>query len=134
MVAKAALAQTFDIQYPVAPQEASLNSNQPVLGFDSWGLSLTDPNDVALVLIQVKATDEKKWPPQEANRLVEECRMIVQDKSKLCRALCVLLRLLSDSNTGTAEVSVYANDKGKTQRVPFVRRSETSHALATDKK
>lgn len=98
MVAKAALAQTFDIQYPVAPQEASLNSNQPVLGFDSWGLSLTDPNDVALVLIQVKATDEKKWPPQEANRLVEECRMIVQDKSKLCRALCVLLRLLSDSN------------------------------------
>lgn len=97
MVAKAALAVAYQFEYPAAPQEGAPNPNQPILGFDGWGL-LRRPDDTYIfVLIQVKATDENNSPPREAGNLATECCRIPRDVSALCRALCVLVRLLRNS-------------------------------------
>lgn len=93
MVAKAALAKVYQYKYPAAPQEGTGNPNQPILGFDGWGILETEEGDNYLALIQVKATDNNNSPPPDADKLAEECRSAPKDKSKICRALTMLCRL-----------------------------------------
>jgi hypothetical protein len=94
MVAKGALAATYQFEYPAAPQEGATNANQPVLGFDGWGIARLDSGSFALVLIQVKATEDQACPPGVADELASECRRITRNESVLCRALVVLARHL----------------------------------------
>lgn len=94
MLAKGALAKAYSIQYPVAPQETSGNPNQPILGFDGWGIREEDDSQYTLVLIQVKATDQKKHPPREARTLVKECKRVPTNLSAIARALTSMQRLL----------------------------------------
>ncbi|MEA3189080.1 MAG: hypothetical protein QOD99_2910 [Chthoniobacter sp.] len=100
MVAKAALAAAYEFEYPASPQEGSPNANQPILGFDGWGLLRRSDDTYVLVLIQVKATDEDASPPREAGNLASECCRVPRDTSALCRALCVLARLLANNPLG----------------------------------
>jgi hypothetical protein len=94
MLAKGALAKAYNIQYPVAAQETIGNPNQPILGFDGWGVSKEDDDQYTLVLIQVKATDQNSQPLKEAIKLVNECRRVPNDRSKIARALTSMQRLL----------------------------------------
>lgn len=94
MVAKAALAVAYQFEYPAAPQQVALNPNQPILGFDGWGLTRRANGVYTLVLIQVKATEEPKSPPGVARQLAEECSRIPRDRSALSRSLTVLALLL----------------------------------------
>lgn len=94
MLAKGALARAYSIQYPVAAQETIGNPNQPILGFDGWGIREEDDGQYTLVLIQVKATDQNRQPPGEALKLVEECKRVPRNPSAIARALTSMERLL----------------------------------------
>jgi hypothetical protein len=94
MIAKCALASTYQFEYPAAPQEGATNANQPILGFDGWGIARSTNGDLTLALIQVKSTDENASPPRVAEELANECRRAPRDRSALCRALTVLARHL----------------------------------------
>lgn len=98
VVARLALAELRPIVYPVHPQQGKANANQPILGFDGWGLLLEDPNPPVLGLLQVKATDEDKRPPGVANDLDAECRACVVGKDKLARALAVMTAALDPAD------------------------------------
>ena len=98
LVAKAALSAAFPVEYPAAPQEGTPNPNQPILGFDGWGICRYDADCFALVLIQVKGTDDATSPPAVADELADECRRVPQHTSVICRALSVLARLLRGSD------------------------------------
>jgi hypothetical protein len=94
MVAKAALYKAYNYQYPAAPQAGSANPNQPILGFDGWGILENNEGFVSLALIQVKATDSKTSPPPDSIKLAEECLRAPTDRSAICRALTLMCRLM----------------------------------------
>lgn len=82
MVARLALVQQEGVRFPAAGQLGKGNPNQPVFGFDGWGV-LAD----ALVLVQVKATDDAARPPGECSRLHAECRRAPTEQGKIARTL-----------------------------------------------
>lgn len=90
MIAKSALAKAYGFEYPAAPQEGTLNPNQPILGFDGWGILKDGTEEISIALIQVKATDSNSSPPSDAEKLAVECQKVPRDRSALCRALTVL--------------------------------------------
>jgi hypothetical protein len=62
MVAKCALQDAFGIDFPVSPQEGKTNANQPILGFDCWGM-LFHGLACSVVLVQINGTEDEKAPP-----------------------------------------------------------------------
>lgn len=94
MAAKAALAQAYNLQYPAAPQEGATNPNQPILGFDGWGILQTGEDSMHFALIQVKATDATTSPPPDSVKLADECRRAPTDRTTICRALSAHVRFL----------------------------------------
>lgn len=94
LVAQEVLADAYQIRFPASPQATKSNANQPVLGFDGWGLMDLEDGTVALVLIQVKSSDHSKRPPDVAEALVEECCRVPREPDKLCRAITAMLALL----------------------------------------
>jgi hypothetical protein len=91
MVARRALAAIHAVGFHVAPQIGKVNPNQPILGFDGWGIMGDDDSNFALVLVQVKATDEDVTPPSVTRELVEECARVPRNPGPICRALAVLV-------------------------------------------
>ncbi|UIY40814.1 hypothetical protein [Methylobacterium radiotolerans] len=83
ILAREALRFIFGIVAPPSLHATKGNRNQPILGFDGWSVMKLDDGDIALVLLQVKATDDKKRPPGEAATLIEECRKATVDLEKL---------------------------------------------------
>lgn len=79
------------IETPGALHAGKGNAMQPLLGFDGWGLKLTDTGDAALVLIQVKGSDDGASPPQVAAELANECLRIAPQTDKLARAISAAL-------------------------------------------
>jgi hypothetical protein len=94
-VARHALREAHMINFPVHPQRGKLNVNQPILGFDGWGLFGSAEDGFKLVLIQVKGTDEKRVPPREAGKLAKECARVPTSVDEVCRALSVMIVNLS---------------------------------------
>ena len=94
LIAQEVLAKAYRIRFPASPQATKGNANQPVLGFDGWGLLDLDDGAVALVLVQVKASDHDRRPPDVAKVLVDECCRVPREPDKLCRALTAMLVLL----------------------------------------
>ncbi len=97
IVARSSLEEIFQIQFPASPQATKGNANQPVLGFDGWGLLRTNNVDY-LVLIQVKATDDQKRPPPQADLLKQECVQAHSKVSELSRALVAMTLQIADNN------------------------------------
>lgn len=112
MVARGALASAYSMEFPVAPQQAKPNANQPILGFDGWGLLQIASAHKALVLIQVKGTDENKCPPGEAQKLATECINVPQEHSKISRALVTIFHLLPDDDTLKKDVLLMLEGMG----------------------
>jgi hypothetical protein len=97
MVAKGVLASTHSVTFPTAPQRGKVNANQPILGFDGWGILGAQEANCALVLIQVKGTDDERRPPGEAMKLAEECKRVPRQPHKLSRVLAVMVTQLDES-------------------------------------
>jgi hypothetical protein len=93
VLARGALEQVHSVEFPASPQLGKTNANMPILGFDGWGILRNDTGN-RLVLVQVKATDDKRVPPQEATKLRGECQNVPKDTDKLARAISVLLMFL----------------------------------------
>lgn len=106
LLARSALKHVFSVEFPAHPQRGKTNQNQPVLGFDGWGLVGSHSAGYALVLVQVKGTDDVKRPPSEARKLAEECRRVPRQPSALCRALSVLVLTLKNSPYETIVVEM----------------------------
>lgn len=98
VLARIALAQAFDIRFPASPQAGKPNPNQPVLGFDGWGLMSLRDGRTALVLVQVKGTDAADRPPAEATKLATECARVPNEISAIARALSILAVRLSGAD------------------------------------
>lgn len=73
ILAREALSHVFKMATPPSLHATKGNRNQPVLGFDGWSVMSLGNGALALVLIQVKATDDIKRPPGEAKKLIGEC-------------------------------------------------------------
>jgi hypothetical protein len=95
MIAKAALAKVYNYQYPVSPQVGTPNPNQPIQGFDGWGIVETSDGLPSLALIQVKATDSVESPPDVSNILAKECLKAPKEKQFIVRALSIMFRHMS---------------------------------------
>jgi hypothetical protein len=122
MIAKLTLAHVFGFQYPVAAQEASGNPNQPILGFDGWGIWKSEDGHFTLVLIQVKATDDSKRPPGEARKLIKECKSIPKSPSLIARALSTMVRLLEsvDNETLKKALVLMLHGLGEHKQLPTI--------------
>ncbi|WP_409265509.1 hypothetical protein [Pseudomonas sp. KCJK8521] len=83
ILAREALARVFKMLTPPSLHATKGNRNQPILGFDGWTLMGLECGGLALVLIQVKATDDQKRPPGEAAKLITECSKAPVDLEKL---------------------------------------------------
>ncbi|WP_157232304.1 hypothetical protein [Hyalangium minutum] len=90
VLAKAALADVYAIDFPISEQAGKQNANQPVLGFDGCGF-VTIGNSTALVLVTVKGSDDANRPPAIAQELIKECTKAPKEPDKLCRTLTALL-------------------------------------------
>ncbi len=92
IVAREALSAVFGIATPPALHATKGNRNQPILGFDGWSVMNKATGELALVLVQVKGTDDEKRPPNEAAKLIVECEKVTTEIEKLKGFLvaCVL--------------------------------------------
>jgi hypothetical protein len=117
MLVKNVLAQVYNFQYPVAAQETTGNPNQPILGFDGWGIHKDPDSNYTLVLIQVKATDQNKRPPAQALELVDECKDIPKNPSAIARSLTTIAIILRspDNNLLKSAVMRMLETLGKKQ-------------------
>lgn len=88
IIAREALSVVFGFATPPALHATKGNRNQPALGFDGWSLVANAEEQVSLVLIQVKATDDERRPPGEAAKLIKECAAAASDREKLNDYLC----------------------------------------------
>jgi hypothetical protein len=82
MVARQGLAAAHAVVFRSDPQRGKTQPNQPILGFDNWGL------------VSVKGTDEDDCPPRVCDALIDECGSAPLAHESIARALSVLaLRL-----------------------------------------
>ena len=93
MLAKGALVAAYKIAFPVAPQRGKPNANQPILGFDHWGVEEID-GGAALALVQVKGTHDDGVPPDVASVLATECKRVPTQVDEICRTITVLVLAL----------------------------------------
>jgi len=90
-VARETLKLVFNVTTPPTLHATKGNALQPLLGYDGWGLLTGTDSAPALVLIQVKGSDEDVSPPAVATQLVGECRRVVTEVDKLAHALSACL-------------------------------------------
>lgn len=83
LLAREALNVVYAMATPPALHATKGNRNQPILGFDGWSVMDRSSGELALVLLQVKATDDEKRPPGEAAKLIVECGRVSTDVEKL---------------------------------------------------
>lgn len=96
LLAQGGLSSAYGVQFPAAPQRGKTNANQPILGFDAWGVLEMDTAQPSLVLVQVKGTEETVSPPSIAETLADECCRVPKDIDAICRALTVLVLAVQD--------------------------------------
>ncbi|HEY0013244.1 MAG TPA: hypothetical protein VGB79_10395 [Allosphingosinicella sp.] len=83
IIAREALSAVFDMATPPALHATKGNRNQPILGFDGWSVMNQSTGELALVLIQVKGTDDPDRPPSQAEKLIVECGEVTAKVEKL---------------------------------------------------
>ncbi len=93
MVAKGSLEEAYEVRFPAAPQQGKTNANQPILGFDHWGI-VDGAHGDSLALVQVKGTEDNTIPPGVAADLAAECCRIPRQTDEICRTLTVLAQAL----------------------------------------
>jgi hypothetical protein len=83
IIAREALSSVYKFATPPTLHATKGNRNQPILGFDGWSVMSLENGELALVLLQVKATDDKARPPGEAAKLIVECGQAATNVEKL---------------------------------------------------
>lgn len=83
LLARAALSVVYGFATPPTLHAAKGNRNQPILGFDGWSVMQVTDGNLALVLLQVKGTEDSARPPRVAVELIAECGRAVTDFGKL---------------------------------------------------
>jgi hypothetical protein len=83
IIAREALGAVFGMATPPALHATKGNRNQPILGYDGWSVMNQSSGELALVLIQVKGTDDANRPPSQAEKLVVECGAVITEVAKL---------------------------------------------------
>lgn len=83
IIAREGLSAVFDMATPPALHATKGNRNQPILGFDGWSVMNQSNGELALVLIQVKGTDDSDRPPSQAANLIVECGKVTAEVGKL---------------------------------------------------
>ncbi|MAP67952.1 MAG: hypothetical protein CL952_00305 [Erythrobacteraceae bacterium] len=83
IIAREGLSAVFGMATPPALHATKGNRNQPILGFDGWSVMNESSGELALVLIQVKGTDDKDRPPSQAAKLIVECGKVTTEIGKL---------------------------------------------------
>ena len=83
LLAREALSEVFGMATPPALHATKGNRNQPILGFDGWSVMNYSSGELALVLMQVKGTDDAKRPPSQAEKLIVECSQVTSGVEKL---------------------------------------------------
>ena len=96
LLARKALVASYNILFPVAAQTVKGNANQPILGFDGWGLLEYSDGSFGLVLVQVKGSDENKRPPKVIDELLDESKKTKLQITSMVRALVTLIHLIKD--------------------------------------
>lgn len=91
LFAREVLRIVHNISTPGALNATKGNGSQPMLGFDGWGLFDQSNGNWALVLFQVKGSDDANSPPSVAQTLVSECLAITPTDSKVNRAISAQL-------------------------------------------
>lgn len=115
IVGRATLELAYGVSFPVAPQAGSKNANQPILGFDAWGVWRAASGDWHLVVVQVKATDDPECPPQQSRILADECARVPKDVDQLCRDVCAFITMLSSDSTIQAALLTMLETLGRGQ-------------------
>ncbi|WP_287496925.1 hypothetical protein [Pandoraea sp. CB10b_02] len=90
-VARETLRIVFDVTTPPTLHATKGNALQPLLGYDGWGLLTDEDSPTALVLIQVKGSDDHASPPAVAEELAAECQRAATEIDKLAHALSACL-------------------------------------------
>lgn len=91
LLARAALATVYGFASPPTLHATKGNRNQPVLAFDGWTVMQATDGELALVLLQVKGTEDAARPPNVAAELVAECGRAVTEFTKLMGFLMACL-------------------------------------------
>jgi hypothetical protein len=76
------------------------NAMQPMLGYDGWGIVEQPVGQKALVLIQVKGSDDDNCPPAVAHELVAECKAVAIAPERLSRAIAACFMRVQDLPIG----------------------------------
>lgn len=98
LVARRSIQVAYGVSFPTAPQQGKHNANQPVLGFDGWGVLTSDSGNDELVLIQVKATDQDRSPPSTASDLAKECCRVPTEPAQIARTVLIMAQNLSGTD------------------------------------
>lgn len=83
LIARAALAVVYRMETPPTLHATKGNRNQPILGFDGWSIMRLESGRSALVLMQVKGSEDDKRPPGVAKDLIVECGQAMIANAKL---------------------------------------------------
>jgi len=97
LLAREALGTVFDMATPPALHATKGNRNQPILGFDGWSVMNQSNGELALVLMQVKGTDDADRPPAQAAKLIIECGEVTAKVEKLKGFLTACLLRCKDT-------------------------------------
>ncbi|NNH83560.1 hypothetical protein HLH89_21360 [Rhizobium laguerreae] len=134
IIAREALSAVFGFATPPALHATKGNRNQPALGFDGWSLATNSEEEVSLVLIQVKGTDDERRPPGEAAKLVKECALAASDVEKLNDYLCACVTRCDGTSLWPTLISMML-ELETTQRIertivsPVIIRGRTSASI-----
>lgn len=114
LVARAALAVVYKMATPPTLHATKGNRNQPILGFDGWSIMRLDDGRSALVLIQVKGSEDSKRPPGVAGQLVTECGQAMVANAKLSGFLfaCLLRCRGTEFEIPLLEMTIELHTKG----------------------
>lgn len=96
IVSRKIMQKEYKIIFPVSSQKDKLNTNQPILGYDGWGLICEDEEHINLALLIVKGSEENASPPKVVTNLANECNSARIEEDKLLRVLINLCFKLDD--------------------------------------
>ncbi|WP_223669849.1 Hachiman antiphage defense system protein HamA [Kangiella shandongensis] len=93
IAAQVVLDHCTDISFPFATHSLKENPDQPKLGLDGYGLVDLN-NEKKLVIVEVKTSEDKNYPPAVAKSLLSDCRNALGGKGirKLTTTLVAMYR------------------------------------------
>lgn len=96
--AREALRILHQVITPLPLQACKGNAIQPLLGFDGWGILQLPDESTALVLMQVKGSDDQDSPPGVCAELVDECKKVKFSSKEIAHSISACLILVQGTD------------------------------------